>query len=42
MQNTTVDMLKTRIELLTARPKDNQRIIDKLVRRIRKMEAENK
>lgn len=42
MQNKTVDMLKSRIELLTARPKDNQRIIDKLVRQIRKMEAENK
>lgn len=42
MQNKTTEMLKTRIELLTARPKDNQRIIDKLVRQIRKMEAENK
>lgn len=38
----TIEMLKSRIELLTARPKDNQRIIDKLVRQIRKMEAENK
>lgn len=42
MQNTTVDMLKSRIELLTARPKDNQRIIDKLVRQVRKMEKEGK
>lgn len=42
MQNTTVNMLKTRIELLTARPKDNQKIIDKLVRRVRKMEKEGK
>ena len=42
MQNKKTEMLKTRIELLTARPKENQRIIDKLVRQIRKMEAENK
>lgn len=42
MQNKTTEMLKTRIELLTARPKENQRIINKLVRQIRKMEAENK
>lgn len=42
MQNTTVNMLKTRIELLTARPKDNQKIINKLVRRVRKMEKEGR
>lgn len=42
MQNTTVDMLKTRIELLTARPKDNQKIINKLVRQVRKMEKEGR
>lgn len=42
MQNKTVDMLKSRIELLTAKPKDNQRIINKLVRQVRKMEKEGK
>lgn len=42
MQNKTVDMLKSRIELLTARPKDNQRVINKLIRQIRKMEKEGK
>ena len=42
MQNTTVDMLKSRIELLTARPKDNQKIINKLVRQVRKMERKGK
>lgn len=42
MQNKTVDMLKSRIEVLTARPKDNQRVINKLVRQIRKMEKEGK
>ena len=42
MQNKTTEMLKTRIELLTARPKENQRIINKLVRQVRKMEKEGK
>lgn len=42
MQNKTTEMLKSRIELLTARPKENQRIINKLVRQIRKMEKEGK
>ena len=42
MQNKTSEMLKSRIEVLTARPKENQRIINKLVRQVRKMEKEGK
>lgn len=42
MQNTTVEMIKSRIEVLTARPKDNQRIINKLIRKVNRMEREGR
>ena len=42
MQNTTVEMIKSRIELLEARPKENQRIRNKLIRQIRMKEKESK
>ena len=37
----TVEMLKTRIELLTERPKENDKIVKKLIRQVRKLEREN-
>lgn len=36
------EMIENRIELLNARKKDNQKIITKLQRKIRKMEKEGK
>lgn len=38
----TKEMIENRIELLNSRKKDNQKIITKLQRKIRKMEKEGK
>ena len=38
----TKEMIENRIELLNSRKKDNQKIIVKLQRKIRKMEKEGK
>lgn len=38
----TKEMIENRIELLNSRKKDNQKIIAKLQRKIRKMEKEGK
>ena len=42
MQNITIEMIKSRIEVLTARPKDNERIIKKLIRKVNRLEKEGR